>query len=165
MNKKSSMGNFDLKDFKEKMQEVKDAVEQAKVEYEINGSKEEVANQPLGQKILGIVILIALLVGTGWMLFLNADMMFLPKNSITIVVEDQNGEHIKGVGIRLTNMEDAHIYTYEDVDNLTLLDMKSGKYMLTFEEIPEGYEIDSVVDTIELQQDGKVKVEYICKEK
>lgn len=165
MSNKSSMGNFDLNELKERMQEVKGAIEQAKAEQEANGGEAAIPKQSLGQKIIGIFLLIVLLVGCGWALISNIDLMFLPKNSITIVVENESGEHLEGVSINLLNTTGIYNHTHTDVDNLTLLDMHPGKYILTFKEIPEGYTVDRLVDNLTLEQGGKVKVEYTCKQK
>ena len=164
MSNKTSMGNLDLKELKEKMQETKAAIEQAKVEYELNGGNREAEKQPLGQKIVGVLIIIALFFGLGWALVSNIGLMLLPKNSITIVVRDENGEHLEGVSIRLVNHEDNYYGTHDNVSNLTLLNMQDGEYTLTFEDVPEGYNPDKLIDTFTLPENGKVKVEYICRE-
>ena len=38
--------------------------------------------------------------------------------------------------------------------------MEAGDYILTFEEIPEGYTTSVLVENFTLNQDGKVKLEY-----
>lgn len=159
MGEKHSINSFDIEELKNQMEQIKNA----KKEYEENGQKEDYTKQPLGQKIIGIIILIALVIGVGFAIWTNLDTMFLPKNSITITVTDQNGETINGLKINLQLGSDEQDMEFtENSSSITILDATAGEYTLTFEEVPEGYSTDELVDTFILNQDGKVNLKYQC---
>ena len=159
---KSSMGNFDFNEIKKQMKELKEATEKAKNEYEEKEAKGEISKQPLGQKVLGILILVVLLIIVGFVIISNLDTLFLPKNSITIKVTDENGDSIEGISINVSSKDGIYNENYNDFSNTTILGAKSGDYILTFTSIPEGYTCQELVDNFTLNQDGKIKLEYEC---
>lgn len=162
--KKTSIGNIDFKELKDGFSEIKKTVEKAKEEYskEENKNGEEV-KQTLGSKILGIIILVGLLIGCGWAIIANLDTILLPKNSINIVVSDEAGDAIEGLKINIRSMDVIYNNDYESTKDIVILGAKPGKYMITFETVPEGYVCDILTDTFELEQDGKIKLEYECR--
>jgi len=101
MKKEFNIGNLDLNEIKDKFNEIKEASEKAKKEQAIKESTGKVTPQSLDNKILGIIILIALVIGIGFILVSNLDMLLLPKNSVTIVVSDENDNAINGLKIEI----------------------------------------------------------------
>lgn len=163
MEKKSS-SNFDVKAFKEQMNQIKGEYDKAKLENEAKkaqGEPIEKPKQPLGKTIVGVLILVLIVGLVGYVVLNNLDVILLPKNSITLVVVDQDGNAINGLKI---NIRGNHIYDEEftDISDITILDAEPGDYILTFEHIPEGYDCSKVVDNFTLKKDGKIKLEYKC---
>lgn len=159
MESKSS-SSFDF----EQLKKLKEEIQKAKKESEKNNEKvTENEKQPLGKKILGILILILLILGVGFAIITNLDTILLPKNSITIKVSDENGEKIKGLKLSLSSIDGIYQEQITDTSNATLLGMKSGDYILTFEEVPEGYTCSKLVDNFTLNKDAKLKLKYECK--
>jgi len=159
MSKKVNLENINLEDLKNQFNEMKEAAQKAKTEAKEKNI--EVPKQSLGQKIIGIIVLIALLLGVGFIALSNLDMLFLPKNSVTLIVKDQNGDAINGLTVHFNGPQ---IYNNEftDIADLTILDVKPGDYIVTFEDIPDGYTCEKIMDNFTLNVDGKVKLEYTC---
>lgn len=159
---KKSEGSFDFNELKSKMNRLQEASEKAKKEYKEKSEKGEVTKQSLVQKIIGIIGLILIIICVGLVIWSNLDTIFLPKNSVTIVVTDQNGEAINGLKISLNGPE-MYDETFENISDVTFLEVESGKYSLTFDEVPEGYDCLSLYDNFTLNKDAKIKLKYECK--
>lgn len=163
MGEKHSVESFDFEEFKNQINQIKTASAQAKKEYEENKASGNYTKQPMGQKFIGIIILIALIAGIIFAVISNLDTIFLPKNSITITVTDQNGEAINGLKINIRSESEYYDVEFnEDIPTTTILNAIAGEYMLVFEEVPEGYSADESVDSFTLNQDGKIKLKYKC---
>jgi len=162
MSEKNSGESFDFEELKNQINQIKSASAQAKKEYEEKKTSGNYTKQPLGQKIIGIIILIAIIVGVIFAVVSSLDTILLPKNSITITVTDQNGETISGLKIRIQDETGIYNNEFTDILDLTLLNMEPGNYTLIFEEVPEGYSCPELIDNFTLNQDGKVKLEYEC---
>jgi len=161
MKKEFNIGNLDLNEIKDKFNEIKEASEKAKKEQAIKESTGKVTPQSLGNKILGIIILIALVIGIGFILVSNLDMLLLPKNSVTIVVSDENDNAINGLKIEIRG-EQTYYQEFEDIKDVTILDVAPGDYNLYFEYVPSGYYCSTINDKFTLKQNGKEKLEYKC---
>lgn len=121
----------------------------------------EVNPQSLGNKILGIVVLIVLVIGIGFILVSNLDMLLLPKNSVTIVVSDENDNVISGLKIEIHG-EQTYYQEFEDIKDVTIFGVNPGDYNLYFEYVPIGYSCGTISDKFTLKKDGKIKLEYEC---
>lgn len=159
MSEKHSEENFNFKEFKN---QIKEASEQAKKEYEEKKAKGEITKQPLGQKILGIIILIVVIAGVIFAVISNFKTLLLPKNSITINVTDQNGDIVSGLKIQIQVNSEIQEFEFIDSSSITMLNATPGDYTIIFEEIPEGYSCSELVDNFTLNQDGKVSLKYEC---
>lgn len=165
MANKVSQGNFDLNELKEQMSKIKEAAAEAKKENQERENRgEPKAKEPLWKKIVGIIIIMIILGAVGFVVISNLDMLFLPKNSVTIVVKDENENAINGLNLKLIGPNHYDV-DYEDITDQTLLDVKPGDYILTFEMIPEGYNCEKSTDKFTLAEGGKVKLEYKCSKK
>ena len=163
MSGKFSQGELNLEEMKQKMDQVKQEYEKAKKEQSEKKAKGEIlSKEPLGKKIIGIILLVLLVSGVGLILWFNLDTILLPKNSITILVVDQNNEAINGLKIHL-NGPTMYDQEFEDISDITILDAKPGDYNLIFESIPDGYTCSKTQDYFTLAKDGKVKLEYECR--
>lgn len=159
--KKTSVGNIDLDELKGKISEIKAVAEKAKEENK-DGNK-EVPKQTLGQKILGIGAIILLLGGVVWALLSSLDMLLLPKNTIKIIVADQNGEGIPDLMVNVENRTGVFDEDFINESEIIIFGATPGEYRVTFERVPEGYTCDTLYDTFTLEEDNKVKVEYECR--
>ena len=163
MGEKHSAEGFDFKELKNQIDQIKSASAQAKKEYEENKTSGNYTKQPIGQKIIGIIILVALIVGVGFGIWTNLDTIFLPKNSITVTVTDQYGEAINGLKINIYAGTIYHDIEFaDDISTNTIIGATAGEYTLEFEYIPEGYSANDLIDTFTLTQDGKVNLKYKC---
>ena len=160
--KSKSEFNFNRDELKKQMSEFKEAYSKAKKEHEEKEKNGEIKKEPLGKKILGIIIIIVLVIGTGFVLFDNLDLLFLPKNSITIIVKDQNGEAINGLKVNLESTAQIYNQEFEDIPDITILSAIPGDYTLHFSSIPDGYTCHDLFDNFTLKENGKVKLEYVC---
>ncbi len=160
MSKRSVESNFDFAELKNQVDQIKKASEDTKKQPDSNTL--EVKKQSLGQKVLGIIVLLAVVVGVIFVLLSSLDTLFLPKNSITVVVSDQEGNVVEG--LKLTLQSDEAFYEIEYIDNAehTVLDAETGDYILSFNEIPDGYTCSETFDNFSLDTDGKIKLEYEC---
>lgn len=158
--KKTSVGNIDLDELKDKFSDIKEAAEKVKSEDKKNEIK---FKQSLGSKILGIVAIVILLVGCGWMFFSSLDMLLLPKNTIKIIISDQNGEVIPELMVNVEHSTGSFDEDFSNESEIIIFGATPGEYRVTFERIPEGYTCDSLYDTFTLEEDNKVKVEYECR--
>lgn len=161
MKKEINIGNLDLNELKSKFNEIKEAADKAKKEQEIKESTGEVAPQSLGNKILGIIILIVLVIGIGYILFSNLDTLLMPKNAVTIVVSDQNNNEINGLKIEIRG-EQTYYQEFDDIKDVTILGVTPGDYNLYFEYVPTNYSCSTITDKFTLKKDGKIKLEYKC---
>jgi len=161
MSEKHSEESFDFKEFKNQLNQIKEASKQAKEMHQekIEG---EMIKQSLGKKLLGIIILIAIVAGVIFVIISNFETILLPKNSITINVADQNGEVVNGLKIQIQVNSEIQEFEFIDTTSITMLDAKPGEYTIVFEEVPEGYSCSELVDNFTLNQDGKVRLEYEC---
>ena len=155
--KQTKISNIDLGELKEKMSEIKAAADKAKEE------KTEVPKQTLGQKIIGIGVIILLLGGIGWFVLSSLDMLFLPSNTIKIIVADQNDEVIPELVVNVFRSDGGFSQDFSNESKIIIFGATPGKYRITFENVPEGYTCDTMNDTFTLEEDGKVKVEYECR--
>lgn len=155
--KKTSVGNIDLDELKGKFSEIKVAAEKAKEE------NKEVAKQTLGQKILGIGAIILLLGGVVWALLSSLDMLLLPKNTIKIIISDQNGEVIPDLMVNVGHRNGGFDEDFINESEIIIFGATAGEYRVTFERVPEGYTCDTLYDTFTLEEDNKVKLEYECR--
>lgn len=153
----NSKSTFNLDDLKK----IKEQFEKAKEE---ENNKTEVPKQSLGNKILGITILIGLIVSVVVVVVLNIDTLLMPKNSVTIIVSDQNGEVIDGLELQLQSEENFYTFKYseESGSNVTELGFKPGDYNITFVNIPENYNCDIIIDSFTMSEGDKIKLEYCC---
>lgn len=155
--KKTNVGNIDLDELKGKFSEIKAAAEKAKEE------NKEVPKQSLGKKILGIGAIILLLGGVVWVLLSSLDMLILPKNTIKIIVSDQNGEGIPDLMVKVEHKNGGFDEDFINESEIIIFGAIPGEYRVTFERVPEGYTCDTLYDTVTLEEDNKVKVEYECR--
>jgi len=158
--KKTNIGNVDLNELKDKFSEIKEAAEKAKSEDNKNEIK---FKQSLGSKILGIVAIVILLVGCGWAIFSSLDMLLLPKNTIKIIISDQNGEVIPELMVNVEHSTSVFDEDFSNESEIIIFGATPGEYRVTFERVPEGYTCDTLYDTFTLEEDNKVKVEYECR--
>lgn len=120
--------------------------------------------QPLRNKILGVLILTALLASAIVLIVLNIDTLLMPKNSVTIIVSDQNGEVIEGLELHLESEENLYTFDYTETTgpSMTELGFKAGDYNVTFINIPENYSCDKMTDNFTMSDGDKIKLEYKC---
>ncbi len=161
----NSKASFNLDDFKELKKQMEKKYAEAKTQYDENKtSGEESPKQSVGNKVIGIIILIAILGIVIYVVISNLELIFLPKNSVTIVVRDQNGDVIEG--LRLYASSTNHSFTVEFDENgstnVTELGVKSGDYTLIFENIPKNYNCDKTIDRFTMAEGDKVKLKYEC---
>lgn len=157
--------SFNLEDLKKIKEQVKKAHTEAKTEYkEKKDRSEEPQKQTIGNKIVGIIILIALLALVVVAILSNFELLFLPKNSVTITISDQNGDAIDGLSLYANSSN--HSFTIEFDENtgtnVTELGVKPGDYTLTFENIPEHYNCTKIVDNFTMSDGDKIKLKYEC---
>ena len=163
MSEKHTQNSFDLNELKKVKEQLKKAYNESKAEEEERKSRgEEIPKQPLGQKILGFLILIAIIIGVGFVALSNIDMLFLPKNSVTITVADQYGNSIPGLVIHADSVDNSFTieYSEDSTPEIINLDVKPGDYTVIFHVIPEGYTFTKAIDNFTLQDGGKVKLKY-----
>lgn len=165
MSEHNNQSSFDKEEFKKIKEQIKQAYTENKAEYENQKNKDEkTPKQSLVNKILGIIILIVIIVMVVAVMISNFELLFLPKNSVTITVNDQNGNVIDGLKLYISN--EVNSYTIEFDENssstITELGVEAGDYTLTFEEIPNGYTCSEVTDSFTLSEGGKVKINYEC---
>lgn len=167
MSQKYSESNLDLKEFKERIGELKETVDKAKIEYQKNGNMDDGSGKKdsLIKKILGLILLAVIFVVGSILVFSNMDMLFLPENSIRIVVTDQNGDAINGLKLNLTGGGISSDKEFIDTTEITILGAATGNYTLIFSEIPEGYSCDEKLDKFTLEEGKKIKVKYECEKK
>lgn len=165
MAKKINQGKFNLDELKEQIGKIKEAAEEAKTEAENKKNlDEELPKEPLWKKILGIIIVIGLLGAAGYALISDADTVVMPKNTITIIVKDENEKAVDGLRLKLIGPSHYNV-DYTDIADYTILDATPGDYLITFEIVPEGYTCEKVTDNFTLNEGGKVKLEYSCSKK
>ena len=160
MEEKFSSGKFDFNEFKEEINKIKDAAKEAKSEE--NKEPKENKKTSMGQQIIGIIILIAVVVGTLAIIISNLDTILLPENSIKILVSDQNGEIIEGLTVTLQGENGAYLESFTSQQNITILKATPGDYIISFENIPEGYTCSTLSDNFTLNDGEKLKVKYEC---
>lgn len=171
MKERETHGNFDLKDLKEAKEQFGKLMEEAKKAEEANNGKETsepVKKQPLWKKIISGIIVVVVLGLIGFLMIQDyLRTFFLPKNSVTVKVVDQNGAAIDNLLIEIRN--DDHDYTFDFGDdastNITKVDVIPGDYDLYFRNVPEGYSCPTGSREFTLEEDGKVLLEYECDKK
>lgn len=161
-NSKTTFNSEDFKNLKAQMQK---AYAEAKTEYDEKKAKgEKIPQQPLGQKIIGIIILIVIVVLVGIVVALNFEFLFAPKNSVTFIVSDQNGDVIEG--LRLYADSSNHSFTIEFDEtvgiNVTELEVGPGDYTVTFENVPENYNCPKMADNFTMSDGDKIELKYEC---
>lgn len=160
--RKSSLNIENLKEIKKQFKTIS---EQTKKDYSNKKlSDEESSKSTTGNKLLGIIFVIAIIVVVIIALALNVEMLFLPKNSVTIVVSDQNGEVINGLNIQVDSNENSFSVDFDETTGIevTELGVKPGDYTLTFQNIPKNYTCSKVIDDFTMSDNGKIKLEYEC---
>lgn len=165
MGQKHSKNEFNIEDFNEIKEKLKNAYSESNKQQEEKKARgEEIKKQSLGQKIIGIIILIVLIIGVGVVFIFNLDMFFLPKNSVTITVKDQNDNIINGLIVHFNSSNNSFTIDYNENSTIeiTELGVKPGDYTLTFINVPEGYICSKMMDNFTLNDGGKVKLEYSC---
>lgn len=158
---KTIFNSDDLKKLKEQFEKAK---AEAEKDEGNNNNNNEAPKQTLGSKVLGIIILIALLASVIVVVVLNIDTLLMPKNSVTIIVSDQNGEVIEGLELQLDSGENFYTFEYSETTgtNVTELGVKPGDYSITFVNIPENYSCDKIADDFTMSEGDKIKLEYQC---
>ena len=165
MAQSKSKATFNLEDFNKLKDEMKKAYTNAKEDYEVKKANGfEPQKQSLGKKIVGIIILIAIILLVGLVLVLNFELLFLPKNSVTFVVSDQNGEVIDGLSLRVESSVHTFFVEFDEFStiNITGLGVKPGEYTVFFENIPENYDCIKIMDQFTMTDGGKLKLKYEC---
>lgn len=153
-NTKSTFNLDDLKKLKEQLKKAKE-----------EGNNKNVApKQSIGNKIISIMILIGLIVSVIVIVVLNIGTLLMPKNSVTIIISDQNGEVIDGLELQLQSEENFYTFKYseESGPNVTELGFKPGNYNIVFINIPQNYNCDKIIDSFVMSEGDKVKLEYRC---
>lgn len=144
--------------------EIKEQLKKAHVEAKEKYDNEKTSKQSLGNKVVAIIVLIAIMAVIVFVIILNFELLLMPKNSITIIVNDQNGDVIEG--LRLYANSDNHSFTIEfdetSGSTVTELGVKPGNYILTFENIPENYNCNEITDEFTMSDGDKIKLEYEC---
>lgn len=161
MNNRTSVEGFNPKELKEQLGKMKEEYEKSRTEYDENGNK-VIKKMSFKDKIIGVFVALIIIACIGFAIWDNISMMFLPKNSITIIVSDQNDESISGLRITLRSSMTTYDEEFNDVSSVTILGAKPGDYVLTFDYVPSGYSCSYVNDEFTLNQDAKVKLEYKC---
>ena len=161
MEEKFEAGKFDMEEAKKQIAQIKEAAAQAKKEASEKNESGETHKEPLGKKILGVLILIFVVVGIGFIIVSELDTLFLPKNSITLIVFDQNEEAIPGLKITMTGPK-VYETEFDEISDITILDAIPGEYDLVFEKVPDGYTCNNTTGSFTLSEDGKVKLKYEC---
>lgn len=89
-------------------------------------------------------------------------MLFLPKDSVTFDVRNQNSNIINGLILYSDSVTDSFRVEYDVTSTveITNLVVKYGNYSLIFEIVKEGYSCPKLFDDFTLEKDGKVKLEY-----
>ena len=162
MGSKFEQGNFSLEDFAKIKDGIKQAVEE-ETKKQQNGEKKP--KQTLWKTILGIFLLLILVGIVAFVIIGNLDTILLPKNTVTVIVKDQDGEAIRGLKVRFNAGGADRTIEYEDIPNVIEFGVEPGDYDLYFENIPEDYECEKIRDTFTLEDGGKVKLEYTCNKK
>lgn len=154
--------SFNVEDFKNFKEQIKKASTDAKIEYDEKNA--EVPKQSIGNKIIGVIMLIVLLVLVVVVVVSNLELFFMPKNSVTIVVSDQNGNLIEGLEIYVNSSNHSFTIDFDENSstNITELGVKPGEYTLTFENIPSNYNCDKIVDYFTMTDGDKIKLKYEC---
>lgn len=161
MNDKSSKTSIDINELKEQMKQLKEVSAKAKKEYEEKKATGEIPKPNLGQKIITIVFLAIVVALIGYLIITNIDILLLPENSVTIIVTDENNEAINGLKVHVNGDVSRYTNEFIDISNYTILGVKPGEYTVTLFE-PSGYTCSKDTDTFTLNQDGKIKLKYIC---
>ena len=159
---KTTFDMENLKKIKEQMQNIQSEAKKENINKK--SGDEEIPKQSLGNKIVGIIVLIVIIALVGIVIVLNFDLLFMPKNSVTVVVSDQNGDVIDGLNLYVSNENKSFYIDYEQTSgtSITEVGVTPGTYTLIFHDIPEGYSCLKLVDEFTLSEGGKVKLEYEC---
>ena len=64
----------------------------------------------------------------GLVIWFNLDVILLPKNSITVVVTDQNGNAIEELKLNLYADTQSYDIEYSDISDYTILSAVPGDY-------------------------------------
>ena len=165
MSSRESRTSFNIEDLKNVAEQFKNMQEQVKKESEERKSNgEEVPKQSLGQKIIGILLVLVIIVVVAVVFISNIDLLFMPKNSVTFVISDQNGEVINGLRLEAIG-DDKTIYIEFDEDtgtDITKLGFIPGKYKLKFMHVPSGYICPDISEKFTMNDGDKLKLEYEC---
>lgn len=161
----NNKSNFNAEDFKNLKELMKKGYEESKKEYDKKKENgEEIPKQPLWQKVLGIILIIVVLICVVLAVLSNIGTMFAPKNSVTFIVSDQNGEVIKGLSLRVESSDHLFTIDFDETSgtNITELGVKEGEYTIIFENIPENYTCSTVMDDFKMTDGDKIKLKYEC---
>ena len=165
MGSHKSSSSFNLEDLKNVAEQFKNVQEQVKKESEEGKSNgEEVPKQSLGQKIIGILLLLVIVVIVAIVFISNLDLLFMPKNSVTFIISDQNGEVINGLRLEAIG-DDKTIYIEFDEEtgtDITELGFIPGEYKLKFRDVPSGYTCPDISEKFNMNDGDKLKLEYEC---
>jgi len=161
----NNKSNFNAEDFKNLKELMKKGYEESKKEYDKKKENgEEIPKQPLWKKVLGIFLIIVVLICVVLAVLSNIVLMFAPKNSVTFIVSDQNGEVINGLSLIVESNNHLFTIDFDETSgtNITELGVKAGEYTITFENIPENYTCSTVIDDFSMTDGDKINLKYEC---
>jgi len=161
----NNKSNFNAEDFKNLKELMKKGYEESKKEYDKKKENGKgIPKQPLWQKVLGIILVIVVLICVVLAVFKNIGIMFAPKNSVTLIVSDQNGEVINGLSLIVESNNHLFTIDFDETSgtNITELGVKAGEYTITFENIPENYTCSTVIDDFSMTDGDKINLKYEC---
>ena len=120
---------------------------------------------PLWKIIIISLIVVVFISFIVILVIINIDTIRLPKNSVTIVVHDQNGDPVNRLKIRFSAGGEDYNIEFKDNTSITTKNIETGDYDLYFESIPDNYNCEKINDHFSFKKGNKVRLEYNCNKK